>query len=96
MPVQTVTSSKIFKHQLYGENKIFHNEVKFKQYLSTNVGLKKVLEGKRQLKQVSYNHENTGNNLIPAKPKEGTHTLTATTTTTKNKITELTIDISQY
>jgi hypothetical protein len=50
-----------------------HDKVKFKQYLSTNSALQKVLEGKFHSK-VIYTYENTGNNLTLAKPKEGTHT----------------------
>ena len=57
-----------------GENKIFHGKVKFKQYLVINPVLQKVLEGKLQYKKVNNTHENTGNNLTPAKPKEGKHT----------------------
>ena len=44
-----------------GENKIFQDKARFKQYLSTNLALQKVLEGKLQTKEVSYIHKNTGN-----------------------------------
>jgi hypothetical protein len=44
-----------------GENRIFYDKVKFKQYLSTNPVLQKVLEETLQLKEVIYTHENTGN-----------------------------------
>ena len=57
-----------------GENKIFHDKVKFKQYLSTNPALQKIWEGKLQFTEVNYIYENTGNNLTPAKSKEGKHT----------------------
>jgi hypothetical protein len=43
-----------------GENKIFYHKVKFKQYLSTNPALQKVLEGKPHSKEANYTHKNTG------------------------------------
>lgn len=44
-----------------GENKIFHDKNKFKQYLSTNPALQKVLEGKLHPKGSSYNQNYPGN-----------------------------------
>lgn len=44
-----------------GENKIFHDKVKFKQYLPTIPPLQKVIERKIQAKEVNYTHENIGN-----------------------------------
>ncbi|MBV2135169.1 hypothetical protein KRX52_20585 [Pseudomonas sp. MAP12] len=44
-----------------GENKIFHDKNRFKQYISTNPALQKVLEGKLQLNENNYTHKNTGN-----------------------------------
>jgi hypothetical protein len=41
--------------------KAFHDKTKFKQYLSTNTDLQKILEGKLQPKKVNYTQENTGN-----------------------------------
>jgi hypothetical protein len=43
-----------------GENKIFHDKVKLKQYLSRNPGLQ-VLERNLQPREVNYTNENTGN-----------------------------------
>jgi hypothetical protein len=43
------------------EEKIFHNKVKFKQYLPTILGLQKMLERKIQTREVNYTHENTEN-----------------------------------
>ena len=40
---------------------ILHDKINFKQYLSTDLSLLKVLEGKQQLKEVNYTHKNTGN-----------------------------------
>jgi len=40
------------------ENKIFHNKVKFKQYLSIIPALQKILEGKVQTIEVTYQHGN--------------------------------------
>jgi hypothetical protein len=44
-----------------GERKAFQDKTKFKQYLSTNPTLQKVLEGKLQPKEVNYTQENTRN-----------------------------------
>ena len=74
MPYQTTIPSKTFNHYS-GENIIFYDKTKFKQYLSTNPALEKMLQEKFQLKKVNSSHKNTGNNLTPTKPKkEGKHT----------------------
>ena len=39
-----------------GENKIFHGKTRFKQYLSTNPVIQKVLEGKLQPKEANCKH----------------------------------------
>lgn len=39
-----------------GERKTFSNKSKIKQYLSTNLVLRNVLEGKLQLEEANYNH----------------------------------------
>jgi hypothetical protein len=44
-----------------GENEIFQDKTKFKQYLSTNTALQKILKRKFQPKEASYTQENTGN-----------------------------------
>ncbi|MBV2133994.1 hypothetical protein KRX52_14530, partial [Pseudomonas sp. MAP12] len=44
-----------------GENKIFHDKTRFKQYVTTNPALQKVLEGKLQPKEINYTHKNIGN-----------------------------------
>jgi hypothetical protein len=44
-----------------GKNKIFYDKTKFKQYLSINPALQKILERKLQYKEASYTQENTGN-----------------------------------
>ena len=57
--------------------KIFQDKIKFKQYLSKNTALHKMLEGKHQIQD----------NIIPPKPKEEKQKDTHThTTTTNNKI----------
>ena len=44
------------------ETKIFHtNKTKFKQYLSTNPALQRILEGKLQHKEGNYTQDNTRN-----------------------------------
>ena len=41
------------------ENKIFDDKNRFKQYISTNPALQKVLEEKSQPKETNYTHNNT-------------------------------------
>ena len=66
------------------ENEIFHDKIKFKQYLSTNSDLQEVIEGKLHPNEVNYTHENKGSNLTPAKQqKRETHTRTTHKTTTE-------------
>jgi hypothetical protein len=43
------------------ENKIFHDKVNFKKYVSTNTALQKLLKGKPQPNEVNWTHQNTGN-----------------------------------
>jgi hypothetical protein len=45
---------------IHGENKIFQDKSKCKQYLSTNPALQKIPEEKLQL-EANYREENTGN-----------------------------------
>ena len=45
MSEHTVVPTKVF-NQMDGENKISHDKIKFKHYLSTNLGTQKKLEGK--------------------------------------------------
>ena len=75
MPAQTTTPAKL-SINIDGENKIFHGKkIRFKQCLSTNLALPKVLEGKLQQKEHSYIHEDTAiDNLTIAKLKEVRHT----------------------
>ena len=42
-----------------GENKIFNDKNRFKQYISTNPALQKILEGKSQTKEINNTHNNT-------------------------------------
>jgi hypothetical protein len=42
-----------------GENKVFQDKTKFKQYLSTNLALQKILEGKFQHKEDTFTKERT-------------------------------------
>jgi hypothetical protein len=66
------------------ENEICHVTLnKFKQYLSTNSVLQKMLEGELHV-MVNYTPENIGiNNLIPVIPKGNTDTHTHSDTITK-------------
>ena len=42
-----------------GENKIFQDKNRFKQYVATNPALQKILEGKSQTKEANNTHNNT-------------------------------------
>jgi hypothetical protein len=42
-------------------NKKFYGKTKFKQYMSTNLALQMLLEGKLQLKEGNFTQENSGN-----------------------------------
>ena len=44
-----------------GENKSFHDKMRFTQLLATNSALQKVLEGKLTPKEDKGTHKNTGN-----------------------------------
>jgi hypothetical protein len=37
-----------------GKTKIFHDKTKFKQYLSTNPALQRIIDGKQQHKENNY------------------------------------------
>jgi hypothetical protein len=37
-----------------GETKIFHDKIKFTQYLTTNPALQRIIKGKHQLKDGNY------------------------------------------
>jgi hypothetical protein len=60
MSAQTTVPSKILI-TIDGENKIFHDKAKFKQYCSTNPALQMILKGKFQLNETNYIQENIGN-----------------------------------
>jgi hypothetical protein len=44
-----------------GETKIFHDKTKFKQHLSTNPTLQRIIKGKLQHKEGNYTQEKAGN-----------------------------------
>jgi hypothetical protein len=44
-----------------GETKIFHDKTKFKQFLSTNSALQKIVDGKIEHSGESYTHEKARN-----------------------------------
>ena len=58
MQAQTTIPRKL-SFIIEGENKIFHDQNRFKQYISTNPALQKVLEGKPQPKEAKTTHNNT-------------------------------------
>jgi hypothetical protein len=85
MPAQTTIPEKL-SVTIDGGNKIFHDKVKLKQYLSTNPSLQKGL-GKKKNSSTSRLTTTIKtqkmNNLTPAKPKQQkhkTHSLTHTNT----------------
>jgi hypothetical protein len=43
-----------FSITIGGETKVFHDKVKFTQYLSTNPALQKIIKGKHQHKNGNY------------------------------------------
>ena len=55
LPAQDTISSKTIN--IDGETKIFQDKTKFKQYLSTNPALQRILEGKLQHKEGTYTKE---------------------------------------
>ena len=71
-----------------GENKIYYDKVKFKQYLSISAFLQKV-EGKLQPKEVNYTYENTENKQshISKTKRRKMYTHMTTTTNSNSKIT---------
>ena len=90
MTAQTTLSSKNLI-TIEKEIKVFHEKVKFKQYLLTHSALQMMIKGKHQLKEVNHNHENIDNKSSQASNVEReehththTHTHTQNTTTTKN------------
>jgi hypothetical protein len=46
-----------FSISIDGETKIFYDKTKFKQYLSTNPALQRIIEGKHQHKEGNYTSE---------------------------------------
>jgi hypothetical protein len=58
-----------------GETKIFDDKTKFTQYLSTNLSLQKIIDGKREQKEGNYTLEKKQeSNLLSTNPKEDNHT----------------------
>jgi hypothetical protein len=64
--IQTLREHKCQARLLYpaklsiiidGETKIFHDKTKFTQYLSTNSGLQRIIDGKHQHKECNYTLE---------------------------------------
>jgi hypothetical protein len=60
MPARITIPNKTFNHH-DGENKIFYDNTKCKQYLSANLALQKIIERKMPNKEDNYNQENTRN-----------------------------------
>jgi hypothetical protein len=59
MPAQVTIPAK-FSITIFGENKVYHNKAKFKQYFSTNAAIHRLLEGKlHPMKTQEINHLTT-------------------------------------
>ena len=62
MSAQVTIPGKTLNHNRWiRETKILHDKTKFKEYLSTNPVLQRILEGKLQPKQGYYTQENRKN-----------------------------------
>jgi hypothetical protein len=75
---------------------IFHDELKFKQYLSINLLLQKQLEGKLQPKEANYTQENKGNNFTSTKPKEEKHTITTSPHSSSSNYKKIILEINNH
>ena len=66
MQTQTTLPSQAIIHLnvMNGENKIFQDKNKFKQYVATNPALQKVLEGKSQAKESNISNTTYNNSDI--------------------------------
>jgi hypothetical protein len=60
MPAQLLYPTKL-SITIDGKIKILYNKTKFKQYLSINPVIQKILEAKLQYKEGNYTQENTKN-----------------------------------
>jgi hypothetical protein len=52
-----------------GVTKIFHDETRFKQYLSTNPALQRILKGQLQYKEGNYTQEKSRKQSSQNQPK---------------------------
>ena len=78
--IQTLREHKCQPRLLYpaklsitvdGETKVFHDKIKFTQYLSTNPNLQKKIDGKLQHKEGNTTpYKNQERNLLSRNPKE--------------------------
>jgi hypothetical protein len=79
------------------EIKIFQDKTKFKQYLSTNPALQRILEGKLQHKVSTYTKEKQDTKHLTTKPKEENHKYIKSPTKSNSRNQQLTVfNISQY
>jgi hypothetical protein len=69
MPAQATIPSNHLSITIDGETKIFHDKTEFKQHLSTNTTLQRILEGKLQEKEGNYTQENKKNYYLTKKTK---------------------------
>jgi hypothetical protein len=73
----------IFSINIDGETKIFHDKMKFTQYLSTNSALQRIIDRKLQHKKGNYTLKQQESNLLSINPKEDSHTSIIPPLTTK-------------
>jgi hypothetical protein len=83
-----------------GQTNIFYNKTKFKQYLSTNPGLRRIIEGKRQLKEENYTQKSKKSIFSQQTQKERTtqtiSSLTAKITGSNNHWSLISPNINGY
>jgi hypothetical protein len=63
-----------FSITMDGETKVFHDKIKFKQYLSMNSALQRIIKGKHQHKDRNYTLKNQGNNPSTNLKEDSTRT----------------------
>ena len=83
---------------LSGEPKLSHDKTKFKQYLSTNPALQKIIEGILQHKEGNYTHKKTRNQSAHNKHRRGEPHKHKFTTNNKNNRNKRSLDfnVSQH
>jgi len=82
MPAQATTSSKTLHYHRWKNNKIFHEKTKFTQYLSKNLAIQRIVDGKH--KEGNYTLEKARINFLATNPKDDSNTNIIPPLTKKN------------